>query len=124
MGHGDSLQVEDHGSTEDLSPRLENAELEDDDGRLEDLLHRVLPRIPIPQTVYHYPSPALGPVRGHGNNVVVSYVLHLERPYVLMDLRVLLFEVAVIHDLENRIFTDVSTRVFKLFSQGRNIIFE
>lgn len=99
VGHGDALQIEDHGSAKDLGPRLKDAELENNDGRLEDLLDGILPWIPIPQTIYHYPPSALGPVRGYGNDVVVADVLHLERPYILVDLRMFLFEVAVIHDL-------------------------
>lgn len=123
MGHGDALQIEDDGSAEDLGPRLQNAELENNDGRLEDLLDGILPRIPIPQTVYHYPSSALGPVRRHGNNVVVSDVLHLERPYILVDLRMLLFEVAVIHDLSKDLLRRGARFLPRVDKDRSNVIF-
>lgn len=51
--HRDVLQIENGDTTHDLLPGLEDAELEDPDCCLEELVGRIFTRIPIAETVDH-----------------------------------------------------------------------
>lgn len=97
--HRDALQVENGDTAQDLLPGFKKAELKDSDGSLKELLGRIFTRIPIAKTVDYYASTALGPIWWHRNHVIVAYMPHLDRVQHLMNLRVFLFEVVVIHYL-------------------------
>ena len=100
MGHGDTLEVKDDDTAEDLGTGFEKSELQNDHCRLEDLIDGVLARVPVAHAVDHH-APAAGcTVSRHRHYVVVADVPHLHRVHVLVDLRVLLLERVVAHDLE------------------------
>lgn len=97
--YGDVLEVKDDDTAHNLRPGLEDAQLEDAGRGLEELLDRIFTRLPITYPVDHQTSAALGPVRRYRDYIVIAYVPHLRRVHLLMDLRMLLFEVVVIHYL-------------------------
>lgn len=99
MRHRDALQIENGDASKNLRSGFQDSELENDDRGLEDLLHWILPGIPVPQSIDHHPSAALGPVRRHRHHIVLSDVLHLHWVHILVDLWVFLFEVVVVHYL-------------------------
>lgn len=97
--HRDVLEIENGDATHDLLPGFENAEFEDPNCGFEELLDWIFTRIPIAETVDHYASAALGSMRWYRDHVVITYVPHLGRVHLLMDPRMFLFEVVVIHYL-------------------------
>lgn len=88
--------------------RFKNAELEDSDCGLEELVGRIFTRIPIAKTVDHYTSAACGSIRWYRDHVVITYVPHLGRVHLLMDLRMFLFEVVVIHYLSKDCLSEIN----------------
>lgn len=88
-------------------PGFKNAELENSNCGLEELLGRIFARIPIAKTIDHYASAAMGSIRWYRDHVVVTYVPHLGRVHLLMDLRMFLFEVVVIYYLSKDILRKI-----------------
>lgn len=112
--HGDVLEVKDDDTAQDLRPGLEDAQLEHANCGLEELLDGIFTRLPITYPVDQQTSAALGPVRRHRDYVVVAYVPHLRRVQLLMNLRMFLFEVVVIHYLSKDLLREAQPRVLNV----------
>lgn len=97
--HRDVLKIENGDATHDLMPGFEDTKLEDPDCGLEEFLRRIFTGIPIAETIDHYASAALRSVRWYRDHVVITYMLHLGRVHLLMDIRMFFFEMVVIHYL-------------------------
>lgn len=105
MSHGYALQVEDDDTTEYLGPGFHQSKLDDDDRGLENLVNRVLARIPVAHSVDHHATTARGSVSWNRHYVVIADVPHLHGVHVLVNLGVFFLEGVVSADL--KIFDEI-----------------
>lgn len=97
--HRKVLEIEDNITAQDLRSGLEYGQLEHTDRGFEELLHGIFTRVPIAYTIDQHAPAAWGSIGWHRYHIVIAYDFHLLRIQLLMDLRIFLFEVVVIHYL-------------------------
>jgi len=104
MSHGDVFEVKNHHTAQNLRYGLQDAQFEHGDCGLEDLLDGILSRIPVAHAVDQHAPTALGLIGWHRDHIVVAYIPHLFHLDLLMDFRVFLLEVVVVHYLLKNFF--------------------